>query len=261
MESLKLKDKTALITGASRGIGRAIALGFAAQGARVAVTARTVRDLDSLVGQIQASGREALAIPADLLDLSTVPGVVGLAEEELGSLDILVNNAGLGSSSDPKPVIDFDDRFWDRSLALNLTVPYLLCKAVLPSMIKRKGGRIINIASLASRTPQIHGVAYAASKHGLLGLTRTLALEVAKDGITVNAICPGPVQTEMNDRRIQYDSGRLGIEFSELEARLTPIGRRLQPPEMVPMAILLASDESAAITGQAFNICGGMAMS
>ena len=180
-------------------------------------------------------------------------GVVGLAEEELGSLDILVNNAGLGSSSDPKPVIDFDDRFWDRSLALNLTVPYLLCKAVLPSMIKRKGGRIINIASLASRTPQIHGVAYAASKHGLLGLTRTLALEVAKDGITVNAICPGPVQTEMNDRRIQYDSGRLGIEFSELEARLTPIGRRLQPPEMVPMAILLASDESAAITGQALQ--------
>ena len=261
MESLKLKDKTALITGASRGIGRAIALGFAAEGARVAVTARTVQDLDSLVERIQASGREAVAIPADLLDLSTVPGLVGLAEKELGSLDILVNNAGLGSSSDPKPVIEFDDRFWDRSLALNLTVPYLLCKAVLPSMIRRKRGRIINIASLASRTPQFHGVAYTASKHGLLGLTRTLALEVAKDGVTVNAICPGPVQTEMNDRRIQYDSGRLGIEFSELEGRLTPIGRRLQPREIVPMTILLASDESAAITGQAFNICGGMAMS
>ena len=261
MESLKLKDKTALITGASRGIGRAIALGFAAEGARVAVTARTVQDLDSLVERIQASGREAVAIPADLLDLSTVPGLVGLAEKELGSLDILVNNAGLGSSSDPKPVIEFDDRFWDRSLALNLTVPYLLCKAVLPSMIRRKRGRIINIASIASRRPQVHGVAYAASKHGLLGLTRTLALEVAKDGVTVNAICPGPVQTEMNDRRIQYDSGRLGIEFADLEARITPIGRRLQPPEIVPMAILLASDESAAITGQAFNICGGMAMS
>lgn len=261
MESLKLKDKTALITGASRGIGRAIALGFAAEGARVAVTARTVQDLDSLVEQIQASGREAIAIPADLLDLSAVSGLVGLAEQGLGSLDILVNNAGLGSSSDPKPVIEFDDRFWDRSLALNLTAPYLLCKAILPSMLKRKRGRIINIASLASRTPQFHGVAYTASKHGLLGLTRTLALEVAKDGVTVNAICPGPVQTEMNDRRIEYDSGRLGIEFSELEARLTPIGRRLQPPEIVPMAILLASDESAAITGQAFNICGGMAMS
>ena len=210
MDSLKLKDKTALITGASRGIGRSIALGFAAEGARVAVTARTTQDLDTLVRQIRALGREAVAIPADLLDLPAVPGLAGLAERELGSLDILVNNAGLGSSSNPKPVIEFDDEFWNRSLALNLTAPYLLCKAVLPSMIEREGGRIINIASLASRTPQIHGVAYATSKHGMLGLTRTLALEIAKDGITVNAICPGPVQTEMNDRRIQYDSGRLG---------------------------------------------------
>jgi NAD(P)-dependent dehydrogenase (short-subunit alcohol dehydrogenase family) len=260
MDSLKLKDKTALVTGASRGIGRSIALGFAAEGARVAVTARTTQDLDSLVQQIRTLGRQAVAIPADLLDLPTVPGLAGLAERELGSLDILVNNAGLGSSSDPKPVIKFDDEFWNRSLALNLTAPYLLCKAVLPSMIKREGGRIINIASIASRMPQVHGVAYAASKHGMLGLTRSLALEVAGDGITVNAICPGPVQTEMNDRRIQYDSGRLGVEFSELEARLTPIGRRLQPQEIVPMAILLASDESAAITGQAFNICGGMNM-
>ena len=261
MESLKLKDKTALITGASRGIGRSIALGFAAHGARVAVTARTEQDLDSLVQEIRASGREAVAIPADLMDLSTVPGLVGMAEEELGSVDILVNNAGLGSSSNPKSVIEFDDQFWDRSLALNLTVPYLLCKAILPPMLKRKRGRIINIASIASRTPLFHGVAYAASKHGLLGLTRTLALEVARDGVTVNAICPGPVQTEMNDRRIRYDAQRMGIELSELEARITPIGRRLQPREIVPMAILLASDESAAITGQAFNICGGMAMS
>ena len=261
MESLKLTDKTALITGASRGIGRSIALGFAAQGARVAVTARTEQDLDSLVQEIRASGREAVAIPADLMELSTVPGLVGLAEKELGSLDILVNNAGLGSSSNPKPVIEFDDQFWNRSLALNLTAPYLLCKAILPSMLKRKRGRIINIASIASRTPLFHGVAYAASKHGLLGLSRTLALEVARDGVTVNAICPGPVQTEMNDRRIRYDAQRMGVDLSELEARITPIGRRLQPREIVPMAILLASDESAAITGQAFNICGGMAMS
>lgn len=261
MNSLKLKDKTALITGASRGIGRSIALGFAAQGARVALTARSVQDLDTLVQQIRTSGGKAVAIPANLLDFSIIPGLVGLAEKELGSLDILVNNAGLGSSSNPKPVSDFDDQFWEQSLALNLTAPYLLCKAVLPSMLKRKTGRIINIASVASRMPQLHGVAYAASKHGLLGLTRTLALEIAQEGITVNAICPGPVKTEMNERRIRYDSQRMGIAFSELEASLTPIGRRLQPQEIVPMAILLASAESGAITGQSFNICGGMAMS
>ncbi len=261
MASPKLNDQVALITGASRGIGRSISLGFAAEGAQVAVTARTKKDLNSLVQEIQSLGRKAVAIPADLQDRSTVRSVVAQAEKALGSLDILVNNAGLGSSSNPKPLSNFDDDFWDRSLALNLTVPYLLCKAALPSMLKKKRGRIINIASVASRMPQFHGVAYAASKHGLLGLTRSLALEVAKEGITVNAICPGPVQTEMNDRRIQYDAQRLGISLSELEARLTPIGRRLQPQEIVPMAILLASGESAAITGQAFNICGGMAMS
>ena len=126
-------------------------------------------------------------------------------------------------------------------------------------MLKNKRGRIINIASINAKLPAIHGAAYAASKHGLLGLTRTLALEVARDGITVNAICPGPVRTEMNDRRLEYDSKRLGVSIAELESRLTPIGRRLDPEEIVPIAILLASDQSAAITGQAFNICGGLA--
>ncbi len=261
MASPGLKDKAALITGASRGIGRSIALGFAAEGVKVAVTARSEQNLSSLVQEIRASGGKAMAIPVDLQDRSVVRNVVREAEKELGSLDILVNNAGLGSSSNPKPLSNFDDDFWDRSLALNLTVPYLLCKGTLPSMLKKKHGRIINIASVASKLPQFHGAAYAASKHGLLGLTRSLALEVAKEGITVNAICPGPVQTEMSNRRIQYDAQRLGVSLSELEAGLTPIGRRLQPREIVPMVILLASDESAAITGQAFNICGGMALS
>jgi ketoreductase len=105
----------------------------------------------------------------------------------------------------------------------------------------------------------MHAAAYTASKHGVLGLTRALALEVAREGITVNAICPGPVRTEMNDRRVEYDAKRLGISIQELESRLTPIGRRLEPEEIVPMAILLASGESAAITGQAFNVCGGIA--
>ena len=135
-----------------------------------------------------------------------------------------------------------------------------MSKTVLPSLLKKNRGRIINIASVASKSPQVHGVAYAASKHGLLGLTRTLALEMAPSGITVNAICPGPVQTEMNDKRIEYDAKRLGRTLAEIEANIIPIGRRLQPKEIVPMAILLASADSSAITGQAFNICGGMAM-
>jgi 3-hydroxybutyrate dehydrogenase len=262
MNERKLEGRVALITGASRGIGRAIARGYAREGAAVSVTARSEGDLRSLVEEIEQGGGKAMAIPADLAELADMAAparVVQQVLERFGTIDILVNNAGIGSSSSPRPVVDFDDAFWNRTLALNLTAPYLFTKAVLPVLLAKKWGRIINIASINGKLPAIHGAAYTASKHGLLGLTRTVALEVAREGITVNAICPGPVHTEMNDRRLDYDAGRLGISIPELESRLTPIGRRLEPEEIVPMALLLASGESAAITGQAFNVCGGIA--
>jgi NAD(P)-dependent dehydrogenase (short-subunit alcohol dehydrogenase family) len=175
-------------------------------------------------------------------------------------VDILVNNAGVGSSASPRPVVDFDDDFWDLSLAVNLTAPYLLCKAVLPAMLARRWGRILTVASINGKIGSLHGAAYAASKHGVLGLTRSLALEVARDGITVNALCPGPVRTVMNDRRIAYDAQRRGVTFAEQEAGLMPIGRRLEPEEVAPLAVYLASDEARVVTGQAFNICGGVLM-
>jgi NAD(P)-dependent dehydrogenase (short-subunit alcohol dehydrogenase family) len=259
MPSRKLEGRIALITGASRGIGKAIARGFAAEGAAIAVTARSEAELQSLAAEVEQAGGRALAIPADLSDAKAPERVVGQVLERFRTIDILVNNAGLGSSSRPMPVVDFDDAFWNLTVALNLTAPYLFTKAVLPVLLAKKWGRIITIASINGKIGSFHGAAYAASKHGVLGLTRSVALEVARDGITVNAICPGPVRTEMNDRRVEYDAKRLGVSFSELESRLTPIGRRLDPDEIVPMAILLASDESAAITGQAFNVCGGVA--
>lgn len=256
----QLASRTALITGAGRGIGRAIAIAFAAEGAKVALTARTKNELNEVLAAIADAGGSAMAIPADLADRSVPAQIVAQVEEAWGPVQVLVNNAGVGSSSDPRPLVEFDDPFWDLSLAVNLTAPYLLCKAVLPAMLHAGNGRIITVASINGKIGSFHGAAYAASKHGVLGLTRTLALEVARNGITVNAICPGPVHTVMNDRRVQYDADRLGVSFDKQAGSLTPIGRRLEPDEIAPLAVYLASDAAAVVTGQAINICGGFLM-
>ncbi len=258
---MKLQNQIALITGASRGMGRSIALAFAAEGADVAITGRSSQELQSLKDEIGRVGVRCVSIVADLAERGAAQAVFAQTTSALGTIDILVNNAGIGSSADPKPVIDFDDEFWERSLYVNLTVPYLLCKKVLPAMVARNYGRIIQIASIAGKVGTLHGAAYAASKHGLLGLTRTLAMETARQGITVNAICPGPVHTLMNDKRIAYDAQRLGKSVIDVAASSTPIGRRLEPDEIAPLAVYLASREASVITGQAINIDGGALMS
>jgi NAD(P)-dependent dehydrogenase (short-subunit alcohol dehydrogenase family) len=257
----KLKSRVALVTGGGRGIGRAIALAFAKEGARVAVGARSKAELDEVVKLIAERGGTAIAIAADLTDRQAIAELVSTVREEWGPIEVLVNNAGVGSSANPKPIRDFDDDFWDLTLWVNLTVPYLLSKAVLPEMLAAKRGRIITVASIAGRIGSLHGAAYAASKHGVLGLMRTLALEAAAEGVTVNSICPGPVRTLMNDLRIHYDAQRLGRDLDEFEQSLTPIGGRLVPDDIAPMAVYLAGDESRMVTGQAFNVCGGMLMS
>ena len=260
MQAKPLCGRVAIVTGAGRGIGRAIVLALADRGAAILASSRTKIELESLVSEVEARGGRAAALVADLADPGTPAEVVCKAIATYGSVDILVNNAGVMSAADPRPLAEFRDEFWSLTLAVNLTAPYLLCKSVLPTMLKNQRGRIINIASLAGKTGLLHGSAYAASKHGLLGLTRSLALEVAANGITVNAVCPGPVRGIASDQRIHYDAGRLGISEEELERKITPLGRRLYPEEIAPVVVFLAGDDSRAITGQAFNVCGGALM-
>ena len=256
-----MENRIALVTGAGRGIGRAIAVGLAAEGARVAITARSLDELENLAREVKTGGGKALVVPGDLSDRSAPARIVRTVTESWGPVEILVNNAGVGSSQNPKALVDFDDDFWDLTLMVNLTAPYLLTRLVLPAMMERGWGRIINVSSIAGRIGGEHGAAYGASKHGLLGLTRTTAVEGITHGITANAICPGVTRSRLNDRRLEYDSERLGVTFEQLEKESTPLGRRLEPEEVAILAVQLARDEARGINGQAINVCGGRVFS
>ncbi len=255
-----LAGRVALVTGAGRGIGRAIALALAAEGAKTVLTARTADELEAVVSEIRGAGGEAEAVPCDLADRPQSTSLVERAAATLGPVDVLVNNAGIGSSADPRPLAEFRDAFWDLTLEVNLTAPYLLSKAVLPHMRAQRWGRIVTVASINSRVPALHGGAYTASKHGVLGLMRTLALEVAAEGVTVNCVCPGPVRTRMNDVRVDYDAKRLGRALDEYEQGLTPVGGRLAPEDVAPLVVFLVGPEARMITGQAYDVDGGAVM-
>lgn len=254
------RRRVALVTGAGRGIGRATAVALAARGSPVVVAARSSDELDGVVSEIAAAGGKAAALTCDLTDRAQSTTLVERAASPFGPIDVLVNNAGIGSSADPRPLAEFRDSFWDETLELNLTAPYLLSKAAMPHMRAQGWGRIITVASINGRIPTPYSGAYVASKHGVIGLMRTLALELAPEGITVNCVCPGPVRTRVNDARVAFDARRLGREVGEYEQGLTPIGGRLEPEDIAPMVVYLASDDARMITGQAYNVDGGVNM-
>ena len=251
----KLNNKIALITGGGRGIGRAIALAFAREGATIVVAARTAAQIEAVAKEI---GTNAIALRCDVSDPSSVKQTFQKAQDALGrGPDILVNNAGIAESA---TLVQTEDTLWQRHLAINLSGTFYCTRAALPSMIERKWGRVINIASIAGKMGAAYISAYAASKHGVLGLTRSVAHEVAALGITANAICPGYVDTEMVVRgveRITAKTGRSKDEALETLKNMSPQHRLITPEEVAALALLLASDEGRGINGQAINVDGG----
>jgi NAD(P)-dependent dehydrogenase (short-subunit alcohol dehydrogenase family) len=258
---LTLAGKRAVVTGAGRGIGRSIALALAEAGADVVVSARTGSEIEALAAEIESLGRRSRAIPCDVTNAEEVQHLAQTALEGMGGIDILVNNAGNAGSH---KFVNHPDELWNRMLAVNLTSIYYVSKAFVPRMIEQKSGRIINIASIASRVGGSYIAAYTAAKHGALGLTRALATELLPYNITVNAICPGYVNTPMTDTSVANIAARTGMPEAQARGHLektSPQNRLMEPEEVASIAVFLAQETSRGITGQAINIDGGGVMS
>jgi NAD(P)-dependent dehydrogenase (short-subunit alcohol dehydrogenase family) len=257
-----LAGKRAIVTGAGRGIGRAVALALAQAGADVGITARTREELDEVGTVIHGTyGRHCTSTSCDVTDPEQVKVMAGTLIDGLGGVDILVNNAGNAGSH---KFLNHPDELWHRMIAINLTSVYYVTKAIAPTMVEQRSGRIITIASIASRVGGSYIAAYTAAKHGVLGLTRALATELMQYNITVNAICPGYVDTPMTDASVANIAGRTGMSEAQARdylAKTSPQHRLIEPEEVAAIAVFLAQESSKGITGQAINIDGGGVMS
>ncbi|MGH2523681.1 MAG: SDR family NAD(P)-dependent oxidoreductase [Anaerolineales bacterium] len=252
--------KVAWVTGAGKGIGEVIATTLAGAGIRVAVSARTQADLERVVDSIRVKGGEALAMVCDVTHPDLVAGAAARVREAFGPITILVNNAGAAESH---KFLGHDDALWRRLIDANLNSVYYVTKAVAPMMAEAKWGRIITIASVASKVGGKYVAAYTASKHGVLGLTRALAVELVGYNITVNAVCPGYVDTPLTDQAVANIAAR--TRLSEAEARATlekisPQNRLITPEEVAHVVLMLIGENARGITGQAINVDGGTVM-
>ena len=244
-----LKGKVALVTGASQGIGRATSVALAGAGAKVAVAARTADKLASLVAEIEAAGGEALAVPMDVADAAQVKAGFQQTLAKFGKLDILVNNAAITRDT---LALRMKLEDWDAVLRTNLTGAHLCIQQALGAMLKQRSGRIINLSSVVAETGNAGQANYVASKAGLIGLTRAIAIEVASRNITVNAVAPGFIETPMTEP--------LSQELKDKMKAMIPLGRFGLDRDVAAAVVFLSSDEAGYITGQVLDVNGGMYM-
>lgn len=255
-----LAGRLAVVTGGGRGIGAAIADALAAAGARIAILGRDPAVLEARAQAFMDTHTvDAKFIACDVADEAAVEYAFARIRETMGDAQILVNNAGQSAGV---AFTDTTRETWDRMIAVNLTGTFLCTQQVLPAMLAARSGRIINIASTAGLKGYSHTAAYCAAKHGVIGLTRALAMETAKKGITVNAVCPGYTDTEMAAGAIRnlVDAGKTEEEAVKAITRVMPIGRLIRPEEVASAVAWLCSDDAAAVTGQAIPVAGGEVM-
>jgi NAD(P)-dependent dehydrogenase (short-subunit alcohol dehydrogenase family) len=253
----RLQGRVALVTGGASGIGAAVARAFVAEGARVGVA-----DLDVAAARACAAslGSQATAVAIDVANEATVQEAVRSVRAAFGAIDILVNSAGIIRKA---WVADMTEAVWDLVLDVNLKGTFLCAKAVLPDMIARRGGRIVNIASIAGKVGEPTASAYSASKFGVIGFTRSLALEVARHDILVNAICPGPIATPLGEQGWREGAAIEGVAIDAIMTRVngrSPLRRLGTVEQVAKMAVFIASDDCDFTTGSAFNVDGGIIM-
>ena len=254
---MKLEGRGAVITGGGRGIGAAVARLLAEEGASVVVSARTESEIEGVAKELRGGGHAAWAVPCDVTDPAQVFALAETAGERLGRVDILVNNAGVVISA---PLKSLTLEQWSLTMAVNATGVFLCTKALLPGMVERGWGRVVNIASIAGKTGGPYISAYSASKHAVIGFTRSLAAEVAASGVTVNAVCPGYVDTPMTDRSIERIVEKTGADpeqVRETMRKTSPQNRLMEPEEVALLVLNLCDPAARGINGQAVVLDGG----
>lgn len=244
-----LKDKVVVVTGSGRGIGRAIALRLAEEGAKVTLAEINQENAEQVAGEIRQSGGQALVAPVDITDWDAVQAMVARVERELGPIDALVNNAGWDTA---ERFAESNLETWKKVIDINLWGPLYCARAIVPGMIARGAGKIVNVGSDAGRTGSSGEAVYSACKGGIIAFTKTLARETARQGLNINCVCPGPTDTPL----IQVFEPRLVAALG----KAIPMGRVGQPDEVAPAVVFFCSDDARFITGQTLSVSGGLTM-